>query len=67
MRHILQLFYLACLIVYSDIEFDQENFKINVRPEFQVGGGGRIDLFINVMSTARYRLYLLRCIIGFSS
>ncbi|MCC8369105.1 MAG: hypothetical protein LN573_03430, partial [Rickettsia endosymbiont of Oxypoda opaca] len=35
---------------YSDIEFDQGDFKINVRPEFQVGGGERIDLFINVMS-----------------
>ncbi|WP_375326528.1 hypothetical protein [Candidatus Tisiphia endosymbiont of Nemotelus uliginosus] len=35
---------------YSDIEFGQGNFKINVRPEFQVGGDGRIDLFINVMS-----------------
>lgn len=35
---------------YSDIEFSQGDFKINVRPEFQVGGGERIDLFINVMS-----------------
>ncbi|KHO02170.1 hypothetical protein JS61_08070 (plasmid) [Rickettsia felis] len=35
---------------YSDIEFNQGDFKINVRPEFQVGGGERIDLFINVMS-----------------
>jgi len=34
---------------YSDIEF-QGDFKINVRSEFQVGGGERIDLFINVMS-----------------
>ncbi len=35
---------------YSDIEFSQGDFKINVRSEFQVGGGERIDLFINVMS-----------------
>lgn len=35
---------------YSDMEFNQGAFKINVRPEFQVGGGERIDLFINVMS-----------------